>query len=617
MSNPLRSKKRGNTIIWILMAMLILGLGGFGARNFGGSVRTIGTVGEREVDLRDYARMLNREIAAVSAQLGQPVNFAQAQSLGIDRSVMARVIASAALDNEADRIGLSVGDGEVRKHILGIEAFQGIDGTFDRDAYTLVLKQEGLGEAEFESKLRDETARTLLQGAILGGTAAPEAAVNRTAAWLTETRNFTLAELAASDLAEPVPAPTEAEIKAYYDAHPEAFTRPETRRISYVWLSPEMLEGKVELDEDALRASYQERIDEFVTPERRLVERLVYPNEEAAEAAKARFEAGEVTFEDLARERGLTLPDTDLGEMSEAALGAAGAPVFALEEPGVVGPLPSDLGPALYAMNGILEAQEVTFEEARPDLATEASADRARRMIADRTDAIEDLLASGATLEEVADETEMELGEVAFDATTEDGIAAYSAFRDAAQAATDADFPTLTALDDGGVFALRLDGIDAPALRPLDEVRDAAAEAWTRDETHKRLVARADEVKAELEAGKALEATGLVTTRYEDFARGGFLSGAPADVAEQAFTLAEGEAAVVETPETVHVVALTGITAAAADGPELTRARDALEVQFGQSLAQDMFELFTEALQAEAGIRIDQAAVNAVHAQLN
>ena len=226
MSNPLRSKKRGNVIVWILMAMLILGLGGFGARNFGGSVDAIGTVGDREVDLRDYARTLNREIAAFSAQIRQPVSFAQAQALGIDRSVMARVLASAALDNEADKIGLSVGDEEVRNSILRIDAFTGLDGSFDRDAYTLTLRQEGLSEAEFEAKLRDETARTLLQGAVLGGTVAPESLVDRAAAYLTETRSFTVAELIPADLPEPVPAPTDTDIQTYYEANPDAFTKP-------------------------------------------------------------------------------------------------------------------------------------------------------------------------------------------------------------------------------------------------------------------------------------------------------------------------------------------------------------------------------------------------------
>ncbi|WP_347313293.1 peptidylprolyl isomerase [Defluviimonas sp. SAOS-178_SWC] len=617
MSNPLRSKKRGNTIVWILMAMLILGLGGFGARNFGGSVRSLGTVGDRDIDLRDYARTLQREISAVAAQIGTPLSFSQAQALGIDRTVQARVIASAALDNEAGRIGLSVGDAEVRKQLVAVPAFQGLDGKFDRDTYALTLKQEGLSEGEFESKLRDEAARTVLQGAILGGTAAPETYVARIAAWASETRDFTVAELIASDLPEPVAAPDEPAIKAYYDAHPDDFTRPETRRITYVWLSPDMLAGDVQLDDATLRAAYADRINEFVTPERRLVERLVYPDAASAEAAKARFDAGEATFEELAAERGLSLTDIDLGEMSKDALGAAGDAVFALDAPGVAGPIQSDLGPALYAMNGILDAQEVTFDEARDDLSAEAATDKARRMVADKSDGIEDLLASGATLEEVAKETGMELGEIAFSTGTEDGIAAYTAFRDAAAAATTDDFPTLTPLDDGGVFALRLDGIDPPALRPLDEVRDQAAAAWKVKETHDRLLKHAEEVQAKLAGGATLEGTGLVTTRFDGFARGGFIADTPTAVGEKAFALDDGGSAVVDDSGRVLLVAVNAVHAADPTSDEVVRTREALEAQFGQSLAQDMFQLFTQAIEGEAGIRLDAAAINAVHAQMN
>ncbi len=617
MSNPLRSRKRGSTVIWILMGLLILGLGGFGAREFGGSVRSIGTVGDREIDLRDYARTLQREMQAVSAQIGQPVSLEQAQALGIDRAVQGQVIATAALDDEAARIGLSVGDAEVRRKLTAIDGFTGPDGSFDRDAYRLTLKQEGFGEAEFEAKLRDETARTLLQGAVLGATAAPEPLVGKLAAWATETRDFTVAELIAADLPEPVGTPDAAALSAYYEAHPDDFTRPETRHITYAWLSPESMADRVELDEAALRKTYEERIDEFVTPERRLVERLVYPTDAEAAAAKARLDAGEVTFEALAAERGLALADIDLGEVSQEALGAAGEAVFALDAPGVAGPLPSDLGPALYAMNGILAAQETSFEEARDDLAAEAAADQARRLIADASDGIEDLLASGATLEEVAKEKGMELGSIAFSTETEDGIAAYTAFRDAAAAVKAEDFPTLVPLDDGGVFALRLDRIEPPALLPLDEVRDEAVAGWQREATHQALLALGEETAARVEAGTALAASGLVVTRFEDFARGGHIADTPGEVAAAAFTLPEGGAKVVDTPGRVHLVSVTAVRAADPAGEEVVAMREAIEAQTGQSLAADMFQLYTQGLVARAGIRLDPAAINAVHAQMN
>lgn len=617
MSNPLRSKKRGSMIVWILMGMLILGLGGFGARNFGGSVRAIGSVGDTDIDLRDYARTLNREISAFSAQIGQPVSFSQAQSLGIDKSVLARVISSTALDNEAKKIGLSVGDEEVRRRILAIDAFTGLDGSFDRDTYALTLRQEGLSEPEFEAKLRDEAGRTILQGAALGGTDAPDTLVDRIAGWLTETRSFTVAELIASDLPEPLPEPDEEVLKAYYDTHPENFTRPEVRRISYVWLSPEMLADEVELDEEALRAAYQERIDEYVTPERRLVERLVYPEEETASAAKARYDAGEATFEELAEERGLSLTDIDLGEVTETQLGDAGEEIFALDEPGVVGPLTTDIGPALFAMNGVLEAREVTFEEAREDLSTEAALDRARRIISERSEGIEDLLAGGATLEEVADEEGLEFGQLEMAPDTDEGIAAYTGFREAATDVTEADFPTLAALDDGGVFALRLDGIDPPALKPFDEVRDAVITGWTEAETVLRLKEMGDEIAGRIKAGEDITATGLVTTRYDEFGRNGHIDGAPAALVEQVFQLEDGGVAVVEGQDVVYIAALADVHEADRDGAEFKATREAIAAQVGQSLAQDMFQLYTQAISNEAGIRLDQTAVNAVHAQMN
>jgi peptidyl-prolyl cis-trans isomerase D len=268
-------------------------------------------------------------------------------------------------------------------------------------------------------------------------------------------------------------------------------------------------------------------------------------------------------------------------------------------------------------MNGILDAREVTFEEARDDLAAEASADRARRLVADRSDGIEDLLASGATLEEVADETGMELGEVAFTTDTDEGIAAYPAFREAAAAATAEDFPALASLDDGGVFALRLDRIDPPALRPLDEVREAAVEGWTEAETRDRLLALAEALKARIEGGDALESTGVVATRYEGFAREGFIADTPAQVVEEVFALAPGGAAVVDAGGRVFVAALADIIPADMAGDDVARTRAALSDQVGQALSEDMLQLYTQAIQTEAGVTLDGAALNAVHAQMN
>ena len=137
----------------------------------------------------------------------------------------------------------------------------------------------------------------------------------------------------------------------------------------------------------------------------------------------------------------------------------------------------------------MLAAQVTPFEEVRDVLTDELAMDRARRAIAGRREQIDDLLASGATLEEIAAETPMELGTMEFGPDSADGIAAYAGFRDAANRVTVDDFPELIELEDGGLVALRLDALLDPALLPFEEVADRVRENWIAAETLARLTA--------------------------------------------------------------------------------------------------------------------------------
>lgn len=615
MSTPLR-KKRANSVIWGLLALMMLGLGGYGVTSFSGGQTELGRVGDRTISVNDYGRTLKREMDAFSAQIGQPVGFAQAQALGIDRTVLSQLVSSATVEAQAHQVGVSVGDAQVYEKIISAPSLQGADGKFNRDAYSQFLKSQGLSEAEFEQKLRDEAARTLLQGAVLGGVSAPAPLVARLTGWAAETRSFTMAELLPSDLTEPVAAPTDEELKVWYDAHTDRYMRPETRRLTYVWLKPEALVDQVEIDEAALQSAYDERRAEFVIPERRLVSRLVFPTMAEAEAAKAKLDAGEASFAELTAARGLSPEDIDIGEVTREDLGPAADAVFALTEPAIAGPFESDLGPALYAMNGVLQGEETSFEEARDDLKAELALDRARRLVAEKQNEIEDALASGATLADVAKDFGMELGTLDYNSESEGGLVGYEAFRKVADALTPESFPTLEALDDGGVFALQLDGIDPAAPRPLEEVRDKAAADWTADQTSSALSELAGADLAQLQNGAALAGLGRVTTHYEDFARDGFVADAPADIGKAVFEMTAGDSRVIEAEGRVFLVTLASVTPADMADPEVGTRSAQIAASVTQSMQRDVFELFTRAAQAQAGVTINQAAVDAVNAQM-
>ncbi|MEI6801053.1 MAG: SurA N-terminal domain-containing protein, partial [Pseudomonadota bacterium] len=82
---PRKSSSPASRLLYfVLLGMIVVGLGGFGVSNFGHRVDTVVTVGKAEVSASQYARALKSRIAQVSKQFGQQFTFAQAQMFGLD-----------------------------------------------------------------------------------------------------------------------------------------------------------------------------------------------------------------------------------------------------------------------------------------------------------------------------------------------------------------------------------------------------------------------------------------------------------------------------------------------------------------------------------------------------
>lgn len=600
------------TAVWILMGLLILGLGGFGATNLSGTIRTVGSVGSKHIDVNDYARNLQQEIQAVSRQTGGQLTFAQAREIGLDQAVLNRLVRTRALDNEAEQMGLSVGDETLRDEILNIPSFQGLDGEFDRDAYRFALANSGSNESEFETQLREEVARSLLQGAIMSGVSMPDTYAETLMSFLGETRDFTWVRLGQVDMATPLPEITENELNDYYSANLDDYELPETKRIAYAVLTPDMIVDSMDIDDATLRAAYDQRTDQFNSPERRLVERLVYLDSEAADRAAAQLEVSGTTFEALVADRGLTLGDIDLGDVSRLELDAAGEAVFNSDVGDVVGPLPSTLGPALFRVNGVLPAQNISFEDAAEQLRPELALDAARRQVAVLASEFDDLLAGGATLEELDAETDMELASIDWFPAQGEGIGAYDSFRDAAAAVTLEDFPEIISLEDGGIVALRLDEVLSPRPAPFEEAKTNVQANWEAAQTEAILTEQAEAALPKLEAGESFAAQGFDSIVETDLDRSAFVQGTPPAFMPAVFEMAPGDVRIISGFGSVLVVRLDAIKPVGQD-EEAAAQTAQLSDEVGQTVATELFNLFGDDVILRSGAQINQQALDAVH----
>ncbi len=606
--------------MWIIMGLLMFGLTfGFGLDSLrGANVTSIGTVGDEPIEINTYGRAYQNAYLQASQQLGRAPTPEELDRFGIQDQVLDAVSGQAALDNETAKVGLSVGDNMVRDSIRNSAQFQGLNGGFDNESYRYFLEnQVGMSAGQFEARVRKENARALLQNTVVSGVKSDQTMALTLLNFAQQQRSFEWAALTEDNLAAPIAEPTPAELEAFYTVQKADYMTPQTRKITYAWLNPDDLLDEVDVDEAQIRESYDLQSDRFNRAEQRAVDRVVFPSMEDAQAARDRLDASAASFSEIVTERGLSEADVDLGEVSRTDLSTAAADLlFSQSEPGVVGPVESSLGPALFRINAVIQADNTPFEEVRDELRSELAGESARRLVADLVGEIDDELAGGVELEELTKISGLQVGTLDFHAQSDHPLAGYDEFRQAAQAVQEGDFAEVLDLSDGGVFAIRLDGIEEPAQIAQADVGERLVEDFKAVKTKEALLELAERFKPGLEAGGDLSFVGIDLTAVDGINRTSFIEALPPSGVSQVFEMELGDVSVIESGDAVAVVRLTNITDFDPDQDGNDVALDRINQQINAQISLDILDYYSDALQSEAGVTLDRNIINQVNLQM-
>src|SRR6185437_7112130 len=302
--------------------------------------------------------------------------------------------------------------------------------------------------------------------------------------------------------------------KRFYDNHEAKFTQPEFRKIGVLAVTPESVKDKVSITDDDLKAAFDKEKDKLGVPERRHVQQIAFPDKAAADAAYQKIQSG-TDFVALAKELGQSEADIDLGmlkrsEMADATIGDA---AFKLEKDKVSEPITGQLGKTvLLRVTAIEPGKVLTFEEAKPDLEKKLLKERASSAIFDLHDKIEDELAAGTTMSEVADKLKLNyqlIDQVDREGHKPDGsTVTLPAQKDLLNAvfATEVGIENdpIDAKDDGVIWYEVL-GVVPQQVTPFDQVKDEVAKDWRAEEVRAKLAKYAQDLVNDLNGGKSLE----------------------------------------------------------------------------------------------------------------
>lgn len=402
MFDAVRNNKR---IVQVILVAITLPFAFWGVesyvRNVGGA-GDVATVGGAKISQQELAQATREQQERLRGMLGREFNPAMFDSPEARLAILDSLVSQRLMLLQASKAHLMVSDGQLREFIGRIGALQE-NGQFSMQRYEQALRAQGLSQAGFEAKLRQDLTLQQLVAAVSDTSIVSRGAAERLLAVQLEEREVGEASIRPEQFAAQVNIPSEA-VKEFYEKNRKLFETPEQVRAEYLVLSRDVLAEQLPLDETEIRSTYEKNAGRYTQPEeRRASHILIQVAKDAPEAeqkaARAKIDSllqqvkkNPKDFEKLAKEHsqdpGSAAKGGDLGFFGRGAMVKPFEDaVFSLKEGQTSDLVRSDFGYHIIRLIGIRAEKARPYAEARGEIIAELKAQAAAKKYAEAAEA--------------------------------------------------------------------------------------------------------------------------------------------------------------------------------------------------------------------------------------
>lgn len=397
MLERIREGSQGMTAKIILgLVILTFALAGVGGYLSSPREAIVAVVNGEEISQATYEQALQNERSRMQQQFGEMYDVLAADPTymaNFRSEVLERVIDDTLQKQFARKLGLRVGDDQVRDTVVNLPQFQ-VDGVFNNDRFLALLRQAGYQPADFRELVREDLSTSQLMQGLVGSEFGLAGEINQLLALQQQTRDIRYFIVPASRFAEQVEL-TDDKLNSYYQQNLQRFMTPEQVAVEYVELSAAQLATDIEVTSQQIADYYQANQSRFGSTEQRSVAHIMLESEQddpalqqQAEAILAELQAG-ADFAALAKQHSAdTFSAENGGELGELVAGQMDpvfeAAAFALTEVGQLSQVvKSEFGYHIIKLSSYTPASIKTLDEVSAEIAATLKAEQATALFFD------------------------------------------------------------------------------------------------------------------------------------------------------------------------------------------------------------------------------------------
>lgn len=402
MFDAVRNNKR---IVQGFLVLITLPFAFWGVDSYfrsGGGTDELANVGGSSISRQDFSQALRDQQERLRGQLGREFNPAMLETPEARAAMLDSLVTQRLLLLHATKSGLMATDEQLIEVIGSIPALQE-DGKFSKRRYEQALRSQGLTQAGFEAKLRQDLTLQQLVQSISDTAVVSSVAAERVVAIQLEERQVSEIAIRPEQYAAQVKISSEA-VKDYYEKNRKQFEIPQQIRAEYVVLSRDALAEQITVSPDEVKSAYDRNAKNYETQEERRASHILIQSpadapEAEQKAARARIDAifqqvkrNPADFAKLAKEHsqdpGSAPKGGDLGYFARGAMVKAFEDaVFSLKENQLSDVVHSEFGYHIIRLTDIKAGKVRSLDEARETIAAELKGQAAGRKFAEAAEA--------------------------------------------------------------------------------------------------------------------------------------------------------------------------------------------------------------------------------------
>jgi peptidyl-prolyl cis-trans isomerase D len=245
----------------------------------------VASVEGREINVARFRRAYQQQMQAYQSAYGANMDERLLRQLGIDRRIVQQMIEEEAALAEAEKLGISASNAEVRARVALLPAFQD-NGGFSEERYQQVLSMQNppLRTKDFEEQVRRSITVEKLQGALTDWITIDKAQVESEFKRRNEKVKLAVVSFPADKFRDGAVA-TDEEVAKYFEERKNEYRIPEKRKVRYALLDAQSIRQRTVVSEPDVRRSYEDNQEQYSTPEQVRTSHILLKTEGKDEAA--------------------------------------------------------------------------------------------------------------------------------------------------------------------------------------------------------------------------------------------------------------------------------------------------------------------------------------------